>query len=111
MSTSCSVSLSLSDDSKQDDYTTTSHSKHLIELLKGRKVLTSLLITIWEYTDGCAEKYRCTSELYLMSVMSQCYSVITDSVISEPGHGREVVDGLNTIKKQYIYIDKCLMFN
>ena len=40
MSTSCIVSLFLLlDDSKQDVDTTTEQSKHLIELLKGKKHL------------------------------------------------------------------------
>ena len=43
----------LSDDSKQDSATTTTHSKRLIELLKNQKTLMSALITIWENTDGC----------------------------------------------------------
>ena len=38
-----------------------------------------------------------------MSVMSQCYSIITDWGISAPGHGKEVVDGLNDVDKRYIY--------
>ena len=46
--------------------------------------------------------------LYLMSVMLQCYSVIIDRGISEPGYDKEVVDGLNAIGKQYIYE---LMYN
>ena len=37
MSTPCSVSLYFSYDSKQDDATSTAHSKHLIELLKEEK--------------------------------------------------------------------------
>ena len=40
--------------------------------------------------------------------MLQCCSVIIDRVISAPGHGKEVVDGLNTIRKRYIYQ---LMYN
>ena len=48
--------------------------------------MTSLLNTIWENIDGYAEQYKCASALYLMSVMSQCYSVIIDWVISAPGH-------------------------
>ena len=44
-----------------------------------------------------------------MSDMSQCYSVMIDRGISAPGHGKEVVEGLNVIKK--IYINQCLMFN
>ena len=35
--------------------------------------------------------------------MSQCYSVIIDRGISAPGHGKEVVDGLNAIGKRYTY--------
>ena len=35
--------------------------------------------------------------------MSQCYSIIIDRGISAPGHGKEVVDGLNTVDKIYIY--------
>ena len=38
-----------------------------------------------------------------MSVMSLCYSVIIDQGISEPGHGKEVVYGLNAVDKRYIY--------
>ena len=61
----------LYDDSKQDAATTIAHSKPLISLLKKKEVLTTSLSTIWGNTDGCAEKYRCYSLLYLMSVILQ----------------------------------------
>ena len=93
----------LSDDSKQDASTTTAHSKLLISLLKNKQVLTTSLSTIWENTDGCAEQYICASALYLMSVMSQTFSIIIDWGISAPGHGKEVADGLNDVDKRYIY--------
>ena len=38
-----------------------------------------------------------------MSVLSQCYSIIIDRVISAPGHGKEVVDGFNATYKIYIH--------
>ena len=38
-----------------------------------------------------------------MSVMHQCYSIIINRGISAPGHGKEVVDGLNDVNKRYIY--------
>ena len=38
-----------------------------------------------------------------MSLMSQTYSIIIDRGISAPGHGKEVVDGLNSVYKRYIY--------
>ena len=37
----------LSDDIKQDFFTTTAHTKCLIELLREQKILTSVLSTIW----------------------------------------------------------------
>ena len=64
--------------------------------------MTTSLSTIWENTDGCAKKYICDSALYLMSVMYQCYSIIIDRGISEPGNGKEVVDGLSAVDKRYI---------
>ena len=91
MSTSCSISLFLSDESKWDAATTKAHSKRLISFFKDKKILTTSLSTIWDNTDGFAEQYRCASELYLTSVMSQ------------PGHGKEVVDGLNAFDNA-IYI-------
>ena len=63
----------------------------------------SILSTIWENTDGCADKYRCASALYLMSVLSQRHSIIFYWGISAPGHGKEVVDGLNYIYKRFMY--------
>ena len=59
--------------------------------------------TIWENTDGCAEQYRCATALYLMSVLSQCHSIIFYRVIIAPGHGKEVVDVINAIGKHYMY--------
>ena len=35
--------------------------------------------------------------------MSKTYSIIIDRGISAPGHGKEVVDGLNAVNKRYIY--------
>ena len=72
-------------------------------MLEERKVFTSSLSKIWENTDGCAEQYICASEIYLMSVMLKCYSVIIYRGISAPGHGKEVCDGINAIEKLYIY--------
>ena len=38
-----------------------------------------------------------------MSLISHTYSLIIDRGISAPGHGKEVVDGLNAVDKGYIY--------
>ena len=65
--------------------------------------MTTSLTAIWENNHGCAKKYRCASSLYLMSVMSQCYSILIDRGISAPGNGKEVVDILHAVDKRYIY--------
>ena len=36
-------------------------------------------------------------------MISQCYFIIIDRGISAPGHGKEVVDGINAVDKRYIY--------
>ena len=92
-----------SGDSKQDATTTIAHIKYIIELLKQRNIMSNMLITTWERMDGCDEQYRCSTELYRMSIMSQAFSVIINRSISAPGHGREVVDGLNSIEKRFLF--------
>ena len=52
-------------------------------------------------TDGCAEHYIYATALYLISIMSQAFSVIIYRVISSPGHGRKVVYGISAIYKQF----------
>ena len=54
-------------------------------------------------TDGCTKEYRCASVLCLMSVISQCYYIISEKGITAPGHGEEVVDGINAADNCYIY--------
>ena len=59
--------------------------------------------TIWENTDGFDDQYRCAYVLYLMSVISQCYSIIIYWGISAHGNEKEGVDELNAVDKRYIY--------
>ena len=63
----------------------------------------SALSTILENSDGCAEQYICATALYLMSVLSQCHSIIFDRGSIAPGHVKYVVDGLHAIDKRYMY--------
>ena len=93
----------LSDDSKQDSAITTAHSNRLTELLKNENKLMPALSTIWENSDGCAKQYKCSTALLLMSVFPQRLTIILYWGISAPVHGKEVVDGLNTIDNLYMY--------
>ena len=63
--------------------------------------MSNTLSTIWENIDGCTEHYICATVLYLMSMLSQAFSVIIDHGINLSGHSIEVVDGLNAIDKSF----------
>ena len=54
-------------------------------------------------TDGFAQHYICDTSLYLMSMLSQAFSVFVDRGITAPVHGREVVYGLNTIYIRFLF--------
>ena len=92
----------LSDDRKQGSATTIAHRKRIIELLKQRKIMSNTLSIIWGNTYGCVDHYRFFTVLYLISMLSQAFYVIIDRGIIEPGHGREVVYGLNYIDKRFL---------
>ena len=65
--------------------------------------MSATLGTTWENIDGRDDHYRCATELYLISMFSRAFYVITDRGISAPEHDREVVYGLNTISKSFLF--------
>ena len=67
--------------------------------MENHKCLGPGVSTIWENTDGCDEFYRCATALYALSILSQSYNIVIESGIIAPGHGIEVVDGLNATYK------------
>ena len=58
--------------------------------------------TMWDQTDGCAKKYRCSITYYLMSFISKSYQIALDRAVDTTGHGKYVVDGFNAVQKQYL---------
>ena len=92
----------LSDDSKQYDATTATHVKRIIELLQNRKICFSVLSTIWESTDECAEQYICETALYLLSILAHSYNIIINRGVGETVYVREVVDGLNATEIRFL---------
>ena len=58
--------------------------------------------TAWEDTDGCTNQYMCALDIQLMTVLLSSYGIIMDREINEPGHGNNVVDGLNAMDKHYL---------
>ena len=92
----------MSDDSDQDAATTFAHMKFLYKLLIEENKLERFVSTMWEDTDGCASQYRCAVAIYLTTVLSASLNITIDRAIGAPGHGKDVVDGLNARDKCYL---------
>ena len=88
---------------KQYVSTTDEHRKKIIQLLGKRNFINAQYSTILENTYGCADQYRFEIALHLLSILSPLFNIIIDRGISDPGHGNEVVDGLNSIDKRPIF--------
>ena len=69
-------------------------------MLQNRKICFEDIITIYENTDGCIEQYIFNISLYLLSMLAHKYNFITYCGVGSPGHGRDVVDGLNAASKK-----------
>ena len=57
---------------------------------------------LWDKIDRCAKQYRCSIAYYLMSFLSESYQNFLDRVVDTPDHGKDVVDGFNTVQKRYL---------
>ena len=59
--------------------------------------------TLWEETDGCAKQYRCATAMYLLSLISVRFNIVIDRAVEAPGHGKDIVDGLNATDKAVLF--------
>ena len=57
---------------------------------------------MWDQTYGCAKQYRCSIAYYLMSYLSTSYHIVLDRAVDTPGHGKDVMDGFNSVQKRYL---------
>ena len=64
--------------------------------------LVSGMSKLWEETNVNSKKYRCSLAIYLMTVLSYSYGIITDRAINEPGNENNFVDGINATGKRYL---------
>ena len=75
-------------------------SSFLKELLEQRMIKQEST-TLWEETDGCAKQYRCATAMYLLLLIFVRFNIVIDRVMEAPGHGKDVVDGLNATDKAF----------
>ena len=38
-------------------------------------------------TDGCAKQYKCSTAIYLMSMLAKSFDIVVDRALGAPGHG------------------------
>eukprot|EP00957_Ditylum_brightwellii_P184943 14085072-Ditylum_brightwellii.AAC.1 len=53
-------------------------------------------------TDDCSKQCRSALSLYLISTISMKYGIVIDHAVGAPGHGKNVMDGLNAVDKRYL---------
>jgi hypothetical protein len=91
----------LSDDSDQGAATTAAHTEKFLKLLLDSNRIEREQSTIMEDTDGCSKQYISASSLYLISTICMKYGIVIDHAVGAPGHGKDVVDGLNAVDKRF----------
>jgi hypothetical protein len=97
-----------SDGQRQDAATTYEHTETLISNLKARHILLRGCVQFLD-TDGCCKQYRCGNSIYLNSLLSSEHGITIDHAVNAPGHGKDIVDGLNATDKNFLKKKMCLI--
>ena len=89
----------LSDESDQVASTTATHLLIMIILLLSKWFTASLLKTMWDNKDGCANQYDCACNIYLLYCLALECCIIIDRSFGANCHGKDVDNVLNDIDK------------
>ena len=76
-----------------------------------QKRIAPYLTTIWDHTDGCTNKYCFTLDIYILSCIALKFSIVIDRKIRAPGHGKDMVDGLNDRQKRILRLAMANILN
>ena len=84
----------LSDAKVQDSSVVNYNMDKLLHYLKSKGLMKpgDLLLT---NSDGCASQYRCSTAFFFLSSLATSHDIAIDRAISCPGHGKDIVDGVN----------------
>ena len=91
----------LSDSKIQNAGSTYKHMNVLLHYMKEKGVL-KIGGNLYCNCDGAAKQYRCANALYYLSYLATKYNISIERAICAPGHGKDVVDGLNAVDKHYL---------
>ena len=88
----------LSDGKVQDSSVVNYNMDKLHQHLKAQGVMKrgDLLLT---NSDGCAAQYRCSTTFFFLSSLAMSHRIAINRAISCPGHGKDIVDGVNGTTK------------
>ena len=64
---------------------------------------------IYETTDRCFKQYKCTNEIWLLSVLVFTYRVIIDRCINYPGNGIRKIYVINWPDNSYLRRKNCII--
>jgi hypothetical protein len=101
----------LADKSKQDASSTHAHMEEVLinHLRGGGKIKLDGTTIMFDHTDGCAKQYRCALALFLLSLLAQVHNIVIDRAVGAPGHGKDIVDGLNATDKRLLSEKMCMI--
>jgi len=97
-----------SDKPEQNAATTFDHTAALFDEMKKRGLLEAGFAVL-ENTDGCQDQYRKSVAWYLLTVLATTYQVAIDRGVGAPGHGKDLVDGLNALDKAFLRAKMCMI--
>ena len=60
------------------------------------------MTTMWDHMYGYGNQYHCEYYIYLLSCLVLEFIIIIDRKVFAPGHGKDVVSGINDRYKQVI---------
>ena len=88
----------LSDAKVQDSSVVNYNMDKLLQHLKAKGVMKpgDYLLT---NSDGCAAQYRCSTAFFFLTSLAISHGIAIDRAISCPGHGKDIVDGINGTTK------------
>ena len=84
----------------QNASTTTAHLHTLLARMFEKKMIRCG--KMWDQTDGCAKQYSFSIAYYLMYFLSKSYKIVLNGAVDIPIHGKDVVDGFNSVQKRYL---------
>ena len=91
--------------------TTATHLSILNQFLLTKQIIYPFLTTMWCHRYGCANQYRCVSDIYLLSCLALGFSGIIDKTVVSPVHGKDVVGCLNSRYKLMLKLEMEKLLN